>query len=194
MSPGHNGPHDQSCISLLACIAPSMGFNNAALAKLGSIHNYRECELCVNTEKRSFASSTHGNVVETSIVSNFGYSPCRSNNSERHVHELPLISFVYDGDRPPLRKIPCGKSELLSISLYQTVINGLVLTVNDANQKCVGVAVWTGPVRRGFFGRIGGWCILAILYLWLFINMFYYGLRGNRMNKKVNPSCYICQL
>jgi hypothetical protein len=106
----------------------------------------------------------------------------------------PLISFVYDGDRPPLRKIPCGKSELLSISLYQTVINGLVLTVNDANQKCVGVAVWTGPVRRGFFGRIGGWCILAILYLWLFINMFYYGLRGNRMNKKVNPSCYICQL
>ena len=97
----------------------------------------------------------------------------------------PLISFLYSRDHPPLVEVPCGKPELLSISLYQTLISGLVLTVDDDDQKCVGVAVWTGPVRKRFPGKVAGWCILAILYLWLFINMFYYGLRGNRMNSIV---------
>ena len=94
----------------------------------------------------------------------------------------PLISFVYGSDRPPLLEVPCGKPELLTISLYTSHINGLVLTVDDDDQKCVGVAVWTGPVRQSFFGKVGGWCILTILYLWLLLNMLYYGILGDRMN------------
>ena len=97
----------------------------------------------------------------------------------------PLISFVYGGDQPPLLNPPPGKSELLSLWLYQTVVNGLVLTVDDKDQKCVGVAVWTGPVRRSFARRVGGWCALPILFVWLLVNRVYYGLRGNRMNSKV---------
>jgi len=102
----------------------------------------------------------------------------------------PLIAFVYGGRNPPLVPVPCGKPELLSISLYQTAFNGLVLKVDENNQKCAGVAVWTGPVRKSFFGNIVGWFMLATLYLWLFLSMFYYGLRGNRMNKKVYRLSY----
>ena len=101
----------------------------------------------------------------------------------------PLIPFLYDRGRPPLMEAPCGKPELLSVSLYQTRINGLVLTVDDGDQKCVGVAVWTGPVRKTFVSTIGGWSILTVLYLWLFIDMFYYGLRGNRMKNIVKDLC-----
>ena len=102
----------------------------------------------------------------------------------------PLIPFLYGKEGPPLVEVPCGKPELLSVTLYQTRINGLVLTVDDDDQKCVGVAVWTGPVRKSFIGEIGGWCILGFLYLWLFIDMFYYGLQGNRMNNSVKDLCY----
>ena len=98
----------------------------------------------------------------------------------------PLISFVYDNDHPPLLEVPCGKPELLTISLYQSQISGHVLTVDDGDQKCVGVAVWTGPGREGFFSKVGRLCILTILYSWLIINMLYYRLRGFKMNITVN--------
>lgn len=104
----------------------------------------------------------------------------------------PLIAFVYDGKSPPLVPVPCGKPELLSISLYQTAFNGLVLKVDDSNQKCAGVAVWTGPVRKSFVGNLVRWLMFAPLYLWLFFCMVYYGFRGNRMNKKVNRIFYGC--
>lgn len=102
----------------------------------------------------------------------------------------PLISFVYDNDHPPLLQVPCGKPELLTISLYQSRISGHVLTVDDDDQKCVGVAVWTGPGREGFLGKVAGWCVLTILYLWLIINMLYYILRGFKMNLAVNCLWY----
>ena len=98
----------------------------------------------------------------------------------------PLISFVYDNDRPPLMEIPCGKPELLTISLYRSQINGHVLTVDDGDQKCVGVAVWTGPRRQSFLGKVAALCVLPILYLWLVVNMLYYILRGFKMNLAVN--------
>jgi hypothetical protein len=88
-------------------------------------------------------------------------------------------------------EVPCGKPELLSNSLYQTLVKGLFLTVNDDDKKCVGVAFWTGPVKKRSLSKIGGWCILAPLYLWLFINMFYYGLhRGSRMKSIVQDHFY----
>lgn len=101
-----------------------------------------------------------------------------------------LISFVYGGDLRPLPEVPYSKLELLTIFLYQGHTGGLVLTVNDDDQKCVGVAVWSGPIRKGFFAKLRAWCVLAILHLWLIINMIYYGgagiyYRRTGMNRKV---------
>ena len=101
-----------------------------------------------------------------------------------------MISFVYGGDLGPLSEVPYGKLELLSIFLYQAHTSGLVLTVNDDDHKCVSVAIWSGPIQKGFFAKLQAWCVLAFLHLWLIINMIYYRAAGvyyrrTIMNSKV---------
>ena len=94
----------------------------------------------------------------------------------------PLTQFVYDKHRPPLL-LPCGKLELFTVYLYQNLANGLILTVDDDDEKCIGVAVWTGPPkRRNVLGRLRTWCVLSILHVWLVMNFLYY---GSEMNETV---------
>ena len=94
----------------------------------------------------------------------------------------PLTQFVYDKHRPPLL-LPRGKLELFTVYLYQNLTNGLILTIDDDDEKCIGVAVWTGPPkRRNFFGKLRTWCVLSILHVWLVMNFLYY---GSEMNETV---------
>jgi len=94
----------------------------------------------------------------------------------------PLTQFVYDKHRPPLL-LPQGKLELFTVYLYQNLTNGLILSIDDDDEKCIGVAVWTGPLKpRNFLGRVRTWCILSILYVWLVLNSLYY---GSEMNETV---------
>jgi len=109
----------------------------------------------------------------------------------------PLSAFLYNSETP-LPSVPYGKSELLSIYLRQIGINGLVLAVHDDDQKCVGVAVWTGPLKQSRFRLIQAWLWLKLLALWLFVNLIYYrgaGMSGvvafyfhNTANRSVKPS------
>ena len=91
----------------------------------------------------------------------------------------PLTKFVYNKHQaPPL--LPRGKLEIFTIWLYQLRTNGIVLTVDDENEKCIGVAVWTGPMRhQSFFGKLRAWCILFGLNIWLRFGFLYYGSEQN---------------
>ena len=97
----------------------------------------------------------------------------------------PLIQFVYDKPRPPPPLLlPRGKLELFTVHLYQTLTNGLILTVDNDDDKCVGVAVWTSPNSRpDFFGKLRAWCISSALYIWLVLSFLYY---GSEMNETVS--------
>jgi hypothetical protein len=54
------------------------------------------------------------------------------------------------------------------------------LTVDDENEKCVGVAVWTGPLRhRNFFSKLRAWFILFGINIWLRFGFLYYGSDQN---------------
>lgn len=90
----------------------------------------------------------------------------------------PLTKFVYDKHQSTL--LPHGKLEIFTIFLYQLRTNGIVLTVDDENEKCVGVAVWMGPSRhRNFFAKLRAWCILFALNIWLRFGFLYYGSEQN---------------
>jgi hypothetical protein len=96
----------------------------------------------------------------------------------------PLIAFVYNFKKDRELPVPYGKRELLSVYLYQLRTNGIVLTVDDDDQKCIGVAVWTGPnCRKGVVEKVRAWFILLVLNVWLFFSMLYY---GSEMSPTVN--------
>jgi hypothetical protein len=92
----------------------------------------------------------------------------------------PFISFLYNNNTPI---IPPGKTEKLSIYLYRTLSTGLVLTVDDDDKKCVGVAVWQGPTRQSLAGRLYDWCVQAGFDFWDNVNLLYNGHGG--LNQKV---------
>jgi hypothetical protein len=100
----------------------------------------------------------------------------------------PLMAFLYKS-KPPLPQVPCGKRELLSIYLRQINVTGLVLSVDSDDEKCVGVAVWTGPPsakQKSAFEWFKSKLSLAWLNVWLFFALAYY--RGAGMDQQVtNP-------
>lgn len=101
----------------------------------------------------------------------------------------PLSAFVYNC-KTPLSSVPYGKRELLSIWLRKVRQSGLVLTIDDGDEKCVGVAVWTGPERLlgGRLSRLRFRWFTTCLDIWLFFNMIYY--KGAGMDGKVRRSLF----
>ena len=97
----------------------------------------------------------------------------------------PVSAFVYKS-KPPLPQVPYGKRELLAIYLRQIHITGLVLSVDSGDEKCVGVAVWTGPTtkQKSAYKRFLSKLSLTWLNIWLFFGMFYY--RGAGMDPGVH--------
>jgi hypothetical protein len=96
----------------------------------------------------------------------------------------PVSAFVYNS-KPPLPEVPYGKRELLAIYLRQIHITGLVLSVDSEDEKCVGVAVWTGPgaKEKSPYQRFVSKLSLTWLNFWLFFAMVYY--RGAGMDAQV---------
>ena len=76
----------------------------------------------------------------------------------------PLISFLYDRDRPPPPPPAPPSPPSFGRTVRQTRIvvhlplpdtyRGLVLTVDDDDLKCVVVAVWTAPFGKGSLARL----------------------------------------
>ena len=104
----------------------------------------------------------------------------------------PVSAFVYNS-KPPLPEVPYGKRELLAIYLRQLSITGLVLSVDSEDEKCVGVAVWTGPsAQKSTYNRFISKVSLTWLNIWLFFAMAYY--RGAGMDAQVKTPLQICSL
>jgi hypothetical protein len=99
------------------------------------------------------------------------------------LNSTPAISFFYD-NRSSATQIPYGKPEKLSTYLYRTLSTGLVLSVDDGDEKCVGVALWEGPTReRGLLGKVFNYCVQGGFDIWDSLKSIYYGDCG--LNKKV---------
>ena len=99
----------------------------------------------------------------------------------------PLIAYVYNSPKP-LSQVPWGKSQLMSIYLGQLRCRGYVLSIDDGDNRCVGVAVWTGPKLetegdRGVWRRWGEWIRMVGLGVWIFGASIWY--RGAGMDGKV---------
>jgi len=95
----------------------------------------------------------------------------------------PFLSYLYS-EHTPLPGIPLGKAERLSVYLYRILATGLVLSVDDGNKKCVGVAVWQGPISgAGILSRFRDWCVHAGFDVWDQLSSLYYGDGG--LNRKV---------
>src|ERR1700730_3638060 len=97
----------------------------------------------------------------------------------------PFISYLYsEHTTTPRPTTPLGKAERLSVYLYRTLTTGLVLTVDDGQRKCVGVAVWQGPISKsGILTRFRDWFVHGGFDLWDHLNSLYYGHGG--LNEKV---------
>lgn len=94
----------------------------------------------------------------------------------------PVSAFLYNR-KPPLPKVLYGKHEL-SIYLLQIYIRGLILSIDSEDEKCVGVAVWTGPAKqRPVCGRFISEVSLVLLNKWLLFALVYY--RGAGMDARV---------
>jgi hypothetical protein len=98
--------------------------------------------------------------------------------------ESPLPAFLYNSPTL-LPSVPYGKCELLAIWLRNLHRTGLILTVDDGDEKCVGVAVWLPPAGRkgAFLDKLKTRWFCAWLDLWLYVNKIYYGRAG--FNPKV---------
>jgi len=99
------------------------------------------------------------------------------------LESMPYVRFVYDHQKSPP---PPGKAENLSVELYRILTTGLVLTI-DAEEKCVGVAVWHRPVRQSFLSRVADWCVNAGFDVWSTISKMIYGDGG--FNHKKAAAC-----
>jgi len=60
----------------------------------------------------------------------------------------PTVRFLSGNSHSNETHVPPGKAEQVSVYLYRTLTNGLVLTVDDGDERAVGVAVWQGPVAQ----------------------------------------------
>ena len=61
-----------------------------------------------------------------------------------------------------------------------------MITVDEGDDKCAGIAVWSGPVKGGKVGlrnRLRNWWFICCVDVWLLFNMIYY--RGAGMDGKV---------
>jgi len=96
----------------------------------------------------------------------------------------PLIAYIHNSNLP-LSPIPYGKLQLITIYLFQLSTTGIILSIDDeeTNEKCVGVAVWSGPLKRSIWQRI--WISLKMFYLrvWMTVNLLWF---GNVQNVKVH--------
>jgi hypothetical protein len=98
-----------------------------------------------------------------------------------------FVSFFYNQHTPP-PLTPPGKPEQLAISLYCTLTNGLVLTIDSEDQKCVGVAVWEGPTRQtNPLHKLRNYLVQGAFDLWDSFNSIYY--RSNGFNQSVRSHC-----
>ncbi len=103
-------------------------------------------------------------------------------------HNNPFISFLYDNQTPP-PLVPYGKPEQLSIYLYRTLTTGLVLTVDDEDQKCVGVAVWQGPTHQSsLLGKLRDFLFHTGFDIWNILDNVFYG--GSGINKTVSYALF----
>jgi len=85
----------------------------------------------------------------------------------------PTVRFI-SGVSPP--NAP-GKAEEVSVYLYHTLTNGLVLTVDDGDEKAVGVAVWQGPVSQptSFWGKVCNFIAWRVVDVYQSFNWLLYG-------------------
>ena len=101
-------------------------------------------------------------------------------------HNNPFISFLYNNHTPP-PLVPYNKPEQLSIYLYRTLATGLVLTVDDEDQKCIGVAVWQGPTgQSSLLAKLRDFLVHTGFDIWNTMNTLYYG--GSGINRTVSRS------
>ena len=91
----------------------------------------------------------------------------------------PLTCFLYNKHRaPPF--LPPGKLEVITVWLFQKLATGLVVTVDDERQDCIGAAVWTGPIpQRGAIARFYHWLVLAFFGTCINLCYSYYGNDAN---------------
>lgn len=96
----------------------------------------------------------------------------------------PLTRFLHHKHRaPPI--LPRGKLEVMTVWFFQTLATGLVLTVDDEDQNCVGAAVWTSPVlERGILARFYDWLVLVFFGTCINLCYAYY---GNQESPVVSP-------
>jgi hypothetical protein len=87
----------------------------------------------------------------------------------------PAIAFL--SAVSPSTAIPPGKPEQLSVYLYRTLTNGLVLSVDDGDEKAVGAAVWIGPVGQpmSVWGRVKDFLAWRAVDTYQFYNWVWYG-------------------
>jgi hypothetical protein len=100
-----------------------------------------------------------------------------------HQSNYSVMTFLYNRHQPP-PSLPYGKEEQFSIHLYRLLSTGLVLTVDDEDKKCVGVAVWSGPAgKTGYLGRLRDWLVHSTFDAWQALHYIYY--RGGGINLAV---------
>ena len=106
--------------------------------------------------------------------------------------DTPFVSYLYsEHTRPP--RIPLGGAGRLLVYLYRSLTAGLVLTVDDGERKCVGVAVWQTPISKtGILSRVREWCVQGVFDVWDHLHTLYYG--GGGLNVKLISTWGECSL
>jgi len=89
----------------------------------------------------------------------------------------PTMRFISGVSPTGDSLIPPGKAEEVSAYLYRTLTNGLVLTVDDGDEKAVGVAVWQGPVAQptSFWGKVRDFVAWRAVDVYQSFNWLLYG-------------------
>ena|SRR5579862_2416107 len=91
--------------------------------------------------------------------------------------DSPLSRFVY-GEPPPSR-LPFLDILEFTRYLYKCRSHGLVLSVDDGDTKCVGIAVWIAPSQYlGVRWSNQAWCVYLIFQAWFLCLSFF--LTGKR--------------
>jgi len=129
------------------------------------------------------------NVVSPTCLSNSGNPACSKETITGIMCQTyPSVHSSTTANRPYL-KPPYGKRELLAIYLRQIHITCLVLSIDSGDEKCVGVAVWTGPTakQKSAYERFMSKLSLTWLNIWLFFGMIYYKGMDARVHRHPIP-------
>lgn len=88
----------------------------------------------------------------------------------------PAIAFL-SAPPPSPTAVPPGKPEKLSVYLYRTLTTGLVLSVDDGDERAVGAAVWIGPVAQStsVWGKVRDFLAWRAVDTYQFYNWVWYG-------------------